>query len=255
MTPAMKLYEYHRNYELEQNYWWFVGVRAMVRSFLSLSPGHGHLGRVLDVGCGTGVLLDQLRACSAEAWGLDISHEALKYCVLRGHKQLVLADAAHVPFPAASFDVVTAIGVIEHLEDDQAFLLEIKRLLKPDGRFIMLTSSFPFLWSMHDTANEHKRRYYLRQLERKISQLGFETVRFSYLNCLLFPAIAPALLLHRLIYGLQADDPHRILPLPPRIINSALTWLLRLEAQLMRWIPLPWGISMIGVFKRPGCTD
>jgi 2-polyprenyl-3-methyl-5-hydroxy-6-metoxy-1,4-benzoquinol methylase len=88
ITPAMQLHEYQRNYELEQNYWWFVGVRAMVRSLLSLSPGHGRLGKVLDVGCGTGALLDQLQACSAEVWGLDISHEALKYCMLRGHKHL-----------------------------------------------------------------------------------------------------------------------------------------------------------------------
>jgi ubiquinone/menaquinone biosynthesis C-methylase UbiE len=251
----MKLHEYQRNYELEQHYWWFIGVRAMVRSLLSLCPGHGRLGRVLDVGCGTGALLDQLQACSAEVWGLDISYEALQYCALRGHKHLIRADAAHVPFPSAAFDVVTAIGVIEHLEDDQAFLLEIKRLLKPDGSFILLTSSFPCLWSMHDTANEHKRRYYRRQLEQKINRIGFETVRFSYLNCLLFPAIAPALLLHRLIYGLQADHPHRILPLPPPLINSALTWLLRIEAHLMRWTPLPWGISMIGVFKRLRCAD
>ena len=89
----------------------------------------------------------------------------------------------------------------------------------------------------------------VRLLEQKISQLGFETVRFSYLNCLLFPAIAPALLLHRLIYGLQADYPNRILPLPPQIINSVLTWLLRIEAQLMRWTPLPHRETVAGAIE------
>jgi ubiquinone/menaquinone biosynthesis C-methylase UbiE len=251
----MQLHEYQRNYELEQHYWWFVGVRAMVRSLLSLSPGQDCLGRVLDIGCGTGALLDQLQARSAELWGLDISHEALKYCALRGHKHLILADAANVPFPSASFDVITAIGVIEHLEDDYAFLLEIKRLLKPDGSFIMLTSSFPFLWSMHDTANEHKRRYYLRQLNQQINQLGFVTIRFSHLNFLLFPIIAPMLLFHRFIYGIQSDHPERILPTTPQVINNLLTWFLRVEAKLMGWTALPWSISMIGVFKRRGCES
>ena len=114
----MKLYEYERNYSLEQRYWWFVGVRAMVRSLLSLTGGNGSLGKVLDLGCGTGALLDQLRGCSAELWGLDVSQEGLKFCAIRGHKKLVLADATRVPFRQNYFDVITAIGLIEHLDDD-----------------------------------------------------------------------------------------------------------------------------------------
>src|SRR2546430_262168 len=114
----MKLHEYRRNHELEQNYWWFVGVRAMVRNLLSLSIKHDILGRVLDVGCGTGALLDQLQTCSTELWGLDSSSEALKYCLIHGHKNLILADANNTPFPSAYFDVITAIGLIEHLDDD-----------------------------------------------------------------------------------------------------------------------------------------
>jgi ubiquinone/menaquinone biosynthesis C-methylase UbiE len=246
----VKLYEYERNYSLEQNYWWFVGVRAMVRSLLSLSAGNRSLGKVLDLGCGTGALLDQLQGCSAELWGLDRSQEGLKFCVMRGHKNLVLADATHIPFHAGYFDVITAIGLIEHLDDDESFLYEVKRLLKPNGTLILLTSSFPYLWSMHDTANEHKRRYYLRKINRQINEVGFQTIRFSHLNFFLFPIIAPLLLLHRKIYGIQSDHPERILPPIPFVINLILTRLLLCEARLMRWVTLPWGISMIGVFKK-----
>jgi ubiquinone/menaquinone biosynthesis C-methylase UbiE len=251
----MKLHEYKRNYELEQNYWWFVGVRAMVRNLLSLSVEHDRLGKVLDVGCGTGALLDQLQSCSEELWGVDLSSEALKYCSLRGHKNLILADANNTPFPSAYFDVITAIGVIEHLDDDDAFLNEMRRLLKPNGTLIMLTSSFPYLWSMHDTANGHKRRYYLRQLNRRINEIGFKTVQFSHLNFFLFPIIAIILVLHRWIYGLESDNANRIMPNPPRTVNAILIWVLLLETSLMRWIALPWGISMVGAFRKPICES
>ena len=182
----MKIYEYERNYRLEQHYWWFVGVRAMVQSLLSLRARNGSLGKVLDLGCGTGALLDYLRYCSTELWGLDVSQEGLKFCALRGHKNLVLADATRIPFRENYFDVITAIGLIEHLDDDQSFLHEVRRLLKPNGMLVLLTSSFPYLWSMHDTANEHRRRYYLRMLNQQINQIGFQTIRFSHLNFFLF---------------------------------------------------------------------
>jgi SAM-dependent methyltransferase len=250
----MKLHEYKRNYELEQSYWWFVGVRAMVQRLLSLTRESRSLGKVLDVGCGTGALLDQLQRSSAELWGVDLSREGLKFCAMRGHQNLVLADATRNPFRREYFDVITAIGLIEHLEDDGAFLLELKRLLKPNGVFVLLTSSFPYLWSMHDVANEHKRRYYLRSLNRQINDLGFETIRFSHLNFFLFPIIAPLLFLHRKLYGLKSEHPERILPVTATGINLVLTWLLLFEAKLMKWISFPWGVSMIGVFRKAACV-
>ena len=251
----MKFYEYERNYLLERDYWWFVGVRAMVKSLISLSVGDSNLGKVLDIGCGTGALLDELQIRCDELWGADISPEALKFCTLRGHDKLILADATNIPFHSAYFDAITAIGLIEHLDDDETFLVEMKRLLKPNGILILLTSSFPFLWSMHDTANEHKRRYYLRLLNRKLNDIGLETIRFSHLNFFLFPTIAPLLLLHRLVYGLESAQPQRILPSLPDFANSLLTRILLFEANLMRWGPLPWGISMIGAFRRSPCDS
>ncbi len=194
--------------------------------------------------------MDQLQPHSKELWGLDLSMEALKYCKLRGHKNLILSDAVNTPFPSEYFHIITAIGLIEHLEDDDSFLIEMLRLLKPNGILILLTSSFPYLWSVHDTANEHKRRYYLRPLRGKIQEAGFETVRFTHLNFFLFPIIASMLLLHRQIYGVESDHPKRFLPRLPRIANFMLTQLLIFESKLMRWVRLPWGISMIGAFKK-----
>jgi len=115
---------------------------------------------------------------------------------------------------------------------------------------ILLTSSFPYLWSMHDTANNHRRRYYLRSLERKIRSAGFESVRFSHLNFFLFPVLGPALLVHRAVFGIRSDHPDRIMPRPPEAVNRLLTAILRLEGRLMRRMRLPWGVSMIGAFRK-----
>jgi len=251
----MRIYEYQRNYELEQSYWWFVGVRAMIKTMLSLSLGDSRLGTVLDVGCGTGALLDQLRDRARQVWGVDGSQEALRYCRLRGHQNIMLAEACCLPFASERFDAILAIGLIEHLEDDAAFLVEMKRVLKPNGVLVLLTSSFPYLWSAHDTANEHRRRYYLRPLNRKINAHGFATIRFSHLNFFLFPILAAMLLAHGQIFKSTVDDPQRILPLPPRVINFVLTKLLLLESRLMRWLSFPWGISMIGAFRKLPCEN
>ena len=246
----MEISEYRRNDELEPRYWWFAGVRAMVESLLKTSGLSGSLGKVLDVGCGTGALIDALHGRSEEIWGVDSSAEALRFCARRGLRCVTLADAAAVPLPSGYFDLVTAVGIIEHVSADGAFLSEMHRLVKPGGVLLLLTSSFPFLWSMHDVANQHYRRYYLKPLRGRIEAAGFATVRFSHLNFLLFPLLAPGLLLHRWVVGLESEHPRRILPRPPRAINALLTQILRLEAMLMRKITLPWGISMIGAFRR-----
>ena len=241
--------EYRRNYELEQHYWWFVGVRAIVERLLAKAGKRGSLGRVLDVGCGTGALLESLRARATEIWGVDMAPEALRFCAERGLRCVALADAMAVPFPSGHFDVVTAIGIVEHLDDDQAFLSEMKRLLRSGGVLVILTSSFPWLWSMHDVANRHRRRYYLRGFRSKVARAGFQTIRMSHMNFLLFPALAPALLLHRRFFGVESKSPRRIMPTPPRVINGILTAILKLEARLIPRLMLPWGVSMIGAFR------
>jgi len=250
----MKQYEYRRNYELEQKYWWFVGLRKIIKVLLDLSGGVGREMRVLDVGCGTGALLNELSAKADYVVGLDNSSEALDFCRLRGHENLVKADGAFLPFGDEEFDLVTAIGVIEHISDDSRFLSELQRVLKKNGRLILMTSSFGFLWTQADVANDHKRRYYLRALEKKIHRHGFSTLRFSHFNFVLFPALAAMLIGHRLFKGLNSPKPERILPLPPSPINRVLTLVLTLEAKLIKWFRLPWGISMIGVFQKKATT-
>src|SRR5260370_17305781 len=91
----------------------------MVERLLRLSGKDGSLGKVLDIGCGTGALLEQLKGRSREVWGLDNSQEALQFCRKRGLTNLVLPDATKLPFDSDYFDLVTAIGIIKHLHAHQ----------------------------------------------------------------------------------------------------------------------------------------
>jgi ubiquinone/menaquinone biosynthesis C-methylase UbiE len=242
--------EYKRNFDLEKSYWWFIGVRLMANNLIALCNPGGRPLKILDIGCGTGALMDELTSQDHEVFGLDIAEEALRFCQMRGHSKVYLADAAKLPFADRSFDLVTAIGVIEHLDHDEIFLKEVARVLKPEACFVMLTSSFPWLWSMHDVANEHRRRYYLSDIEKKLTAAHFQTVRLSHLNFFALPLLAGTLLLHRLIYGLRPERSHRILPVPPKPVNAFLTQVLALEATLMKRVRLPWGVSMIGAFRK-----
>ena len=246
----MKLHEYQRNFDLEADYWYFKVVREMADVLISDALAGAPWGTTLDVGCGTGAWLDVIKTHTDDFLGVDFSEPALEFCRSRGHTQLLQADATQIPRDAASFDILTALGLIEHIQDDQAFLEESARLLKPGGLMVMMTSSFPYLWTVSDVANEHHRRYYLRALNKKIQASGFETLRFSHINFFLFPALASALIAHRLLVGLNADKPERILPRPPRALNAVLTAILRAERQLLRHIRLPWGVSMIGIFRK-----
>src|SRR5215216_6423108 len=122
---------YRDLYVKEQDYWWHVGKRAIVYSLLERYRGNRQKqGRALDLGCGTGLNLDFLSRY-AEPVGTDFSEEALSFCLERGHKLLCKADAAALPFPDGEFDIITALDVVEHLDDDLAALTEIRRVLRP----------------------------------------------------------------------------------------------------------------------------
>jgi ubiquinone/menaquinone biosynthesis C-methylase UbiE len=246
----MKVYEYERNYNLENNYWWFVGVRRMVHMLLQKS-GVTKIEKCLDIGCGTGALLDELKPKTKELYGADISPEALSFCSERGHPadKLIQCSAEKLPFPDNYFDVVTAIGLIEHVREEEKFIMELNRIMKPNGVLIMLTSSFPFLWSEHDDANEHLRRYYLTDIKNKFEDKNLVTIKLSHMNFFLFPAIAVTLKLNDLFRKKDAD-PERIMPIPPAFINSLLTFILTIETFLMTFMRLPWGVSMIGSFRK-----
>src|SRR5688500_17949105 len=122
--------------ETEDTHWWFAGRRRLIACALDralgLLPPAAGPRRLLDVGCGTGANLELL-ARYGEASGVDVSAEALAFCRARGLTRVHLGAAERLPVPDASVDVVTALDVVEHLDDDRAGLREMRRVLRPGG--------------------------------------------------------------------------------------------------------------------------
>lgn len=250
----METGEYKTMYELEASYWWFVARRCLVEEWLDdkITSPHNYLPpqpwSVFDVGCGTGAN-GQMLLKFGQVYGSDMSQEALEFCRERGLNRLARTWIEKLCFPDNSFDVMTALDMLEHVDNDLAGMAELYRVCKPGGVLLVTVPAYGFLWSEHDEALHHRRRYTASELRNKLSVTGFEIERISYFITLLF---FPVLLLRfwqnlfkRSIY------PKTGLVILPKAINQLLIWILDFERWLVRFINLPVGVSVICLARKP----
>ena len=233
---------------MEDFYWWFVGRRRILKRLLGKSPiGHRSLP-VLDVGCGSGRLLLDLQR-GAFAVGLDLSGEALSLARGRGCRWLVRGDAQRLPIKTGSVGLITALDLLEHLDDDEGALREMHRALAPGGRLFLTVPALKFLWSEHDEALQHRRRYSMAELREKVERAGFEIERLTYAIFFLF---LPTLLF-RLVQRAagRGKRPRTALIIFPWPINAIFTATLYIEAQLLKRLRLPMGVSLICIARKP----
>src|SRR5262245_58571858 len=183
--------------ELERTHWWFRGRRRILAAALDRLGVRS--GRILDVGCGAGANLELLgqREPHAGLVGMDVEREPLRFCREDRRTPVCQADAAHLPFASACFDLVAALDALEHFEDDAAALRELGRVCRPGGALLATVPAFPALWGSVDELGHHHRRYRRRELLARVREAGFEVVFERYVNWLLFPPIATLRLLSR----------------------------------------------------------
>ena len=246
---------YRQFYELEQEHWWFAGMRAICRTSMARLPVTTNGSTVcLDLGCGTGLWTQELEAFGRVV-GLDLSTEALAFCRARGIPRLLQASAEQVPLADASCQLITALGLIEHMDDDAKFVRELARLSAPGGHVLLLTSAYRMLWSEHDTAVHHKRRYTKRELHTLLTREGlFDIVKCSYVNTTLLPAIVGLRGL-RAVLRMKANTSEEGTPdlfRVPAILNALLYGVLRTEGWLLRAVDLPFGVGLLAVVRRTG---
>ncbi len=254
----MQTEDYAYLYELEQEFWWFAGMREITEALLDPFCFDRQMRSILDAGCGTGGMLDWLERYGqgGRLIGFDLSPVALDFCRARQHHLLAQASATDLPFADDIFDLITSFDVLVQLpgegSDEQA-IREMYRVLKPGGIAFVRVAAYEWMRSGHDQALATQRRYHLNELTERMEKANFAVLRGTYANSLLLPIAALRRLVLKRI-GL-ADDGSDVKPLPPQLqwINRALLFALKLEA---RWLKnpsrrLPAGLSAICIAQKP----
>jgi len=229
---------YRQFYEVEKRHWWFVARQEILLRYIDtvikLSPD----ARFLDVGCGTGAMLEELSK-RAEAFGVDASDTAIAYCKQRGLNNVYRGNLDVVPH-TQSFDCITFFDVLEHIDDEVAVLKESLALLKSAGSILITVPAYQWMWSNHDVRNHHKRRYTAPRLRKTVQQSGLRIVHCTYFNTILFPLASARRMWIKII-----NDHGNDLELPSRPVNALLREIFRVEKYIVPHISLPFGVSIL----------
>ena len=238
-------------HDIEQSYWWFVGKQYLVKTVLKrLSIKSVKKAPILDIGCGTGIILKILERFGP-AYGVELSWEAIRFLRRRDLNLIARSDANQcLPFKNDTFSTIICLDVLEHLENDFKLLKEMFRVCKPGGHVVVTVPAFEILWSPHDVALHHKRRYTKRNMLRMICQLNWKVVKCSYYNTIFF---LPILAIRKLKTFLSDNKQVRsdfFLKLPGWL-NRALSSLFISEIYCLRHLNMPFGVSLLLILHKP----
>ena len=243
LPQEMQQHTYAIMDRVEDSHWWFVGRRAILESFLrgiveELDKPAGEL-RILDVGCGTGANLEMLSQFGG-AEGVDVSDDALEFCRQKGLTvQKGLAET--LPYLDDTFDITTALDVVEHLDDDLAGLKEMYRVTKKGGRSLIFVPAFMWLWGVQDDISNHRIRYTKRQIVERLEQAGFAVERATYANFTFFAPILGGRTLMKLT-GIKPESENNV---NISALNGVFGRLFSAERHWLKRLNFPFGVSIV----------
>ena len=225
---------YEKKYHLIENeHWWFKARREIVLKLLKTTNAKS----VIDIGCSSGQMLRLLKQDGLKAKGIDISKRAVEECKKNGF-DAILANGKKTGLKE-KFDFLIASDVLEHIENEGATVKEWNRLLMQGGKAIVFVPAFQSLWSSHDVANQHLRRYSLKKLELLFKKNGFKIKKSGYWNFFLFPVIAAVKFLHR-----KKEVKEDQLKKSGNLTNKLLLSVMKFENWLItKGIKFPFGVS------------
>ena len=233
---------------VENRHWWFVGRRAILESFLKnivqklRSPVSTI--RILDIGCGTGANLEMLSQFG-EAEGVDVSDDALEFCRSKGLKvQAGLAEK--LPFADGTFDLTTALDVVEHLDDDVSGLKEMFRVTKRGGYSLVFVPAFMWLWGVQDDISHHRIRYTKSQITQRLKKAGYEIERATYANWTFFAPILAGRTLMRMT-GIKPESENNV---NVSALNGIFGKLFASERLWLKNFDFPFGVSIVIVARK-----
>ncbi len=248
LPQEMQQHTYAIMDRVEDSHWWFVGRRAILESFLKSIVAkfripHSEL-RILDVGCGTGANLEMLSQFGS-AEGVDVSDDALEFCRKKGLTvQKGLAEM--LPYEDETFDITTALDVIEHLDDDIAGLRELFRVTKTGGYSLIFVPAFMWLWGVQDDISNHRIRYTKKQIVERLERAGYTVERATYANFTFFAPILGGRTIMKLT-GIKPESENNI---TISGLNGVFGKLFSAERFILNKMNFPFGVSIVIVAKK-----
>ena len=243
--------EFERDFGLKEENWFYSGMTDIWFSFLTstIIPS-APIDRALDVGCGAGGKAPYLKKIAKSVFGVDLSIDALRLSKNVDSLKLAQATIENLPYRDGSFGLINVFDVLEHVDDDGAALGELNRVLADNGLLVVAVPAFNILWSQHDIANFHKRRYGARDLKEKLDRMGFEVERSSYAGIVLFlPLLAYRIIQYRIFRPFFKVTRTRVENIPG-FLNAILKGILGLESRVMKIADFPCGIALLCVARK-----
>ena len=234
---------------VDEHHWWYRGRRRVICAELDRLPLPVG-ARVLDAGCGSGRTLVELVRYGGEVSGIELDPGAAELARWRGLGEVQVGRLEDLPWDDATFDLITCLDVLEHVPDDVTALDELRRVAQPGGWLLVTVPAYQSLWSHHDEANHHYRRYSRAALRAAARSAGWQIQRVSSFNSLLLAPAAAVRLAQRRSRGENGHS--NDLDVGPAWLNDVLERPMALEASwLARGRTLPMGLSLLAVLRRP----
>ncbi len=198
---------------------------------------------ILNVGCGTGEDTKLIREYGS-VYLLDIDKKALELIPNKFSNLKIIANAEKIPCSAEYFDVVCMFGSIEHIQNDKKVIEEVTRVLKKGGLLLMTGPAYQWLYSSHDQALDHIKRYTKKDIQ-ELTKSWFREVHFSYWNTILFIPVAI----------LKMKDKNKEPKLHnvqlPVFVDKIILSILRLDNKAAKYkMHIPFGANFYAVYEK-----
>ena len=238
---------YKTYFKIEENNWWFRVRRNLIFDLLRKYKVPKN-GKIFDFGCGSGYLVSYLQKLGYDASGADASSQSIEFGLSKGIRNLSVAKDVEISHLEKDFDLILALDVIEHIEDDLRAIRGIERALKQRRIAIITVPAYQWMWGLQDEVAHHFRRYSMSGLVDTIKRSGnFEIIHKTYFNTFLFLPIVVVRILSKWFNIKKRESDFDI---NNRFLNGLFYFIFNLEIYFLKFFSFPFGVSILLVLKK-----